>query len=121
MIATLVPALTEKVVSMVLIHTHAFVVPDTKETIVKSVRNPNIENIPGYCVNHNQYPSSIGKCISHLLDIDECNPNPCLNNGTCFDGIANYTCNCTTGFGGANCENGNILNCWMKTCKIIKA
>ena len=121
MIATLFHALTEEVVSMEQIHTHAFVVSDTKETIVKSVRTPNIKDIPGYCDFHNQYPSSIRKYISHFLDIDECYPNPCLNNGTCIDGIADYTCNCTTGFGGANCENGNILRSWLKTCKIVKA
>ena len=46
--ATLFPALTEEVVSMVKIHTHAFVLPDTMETIAKSVRILYIEDIPAY-------------------------------------------------------------------------
>ncbi|KAG8299319.1 hypothetical protein J6590_103900 [Homalodisca vitripennis] len=39
------------------------------------------------------------------IDIDECKSNPCLNNGSCIDGIATFSCNCTgTGFQGGLCE-----------------
>ncbi len=30
------------------------------------------------------------------VDINECETNPCLNNGTCTDGFNNYTCSCTS-------------------------
>ena len=29
-------------------------------------------------------------------DIDDCNPNPCLNGGICRDGINSYSCTCPT-------------------------
>ena len=35
---------------------------------------------------------------------NECLSNPCLNNGTCVDHIWNYTCQCSTGFTGSNCQ-----------------
>ena len=38
------------------------------------------------------------------VDIDECNPNPCLNGAVCVDGINSYTCNCPAGYTGVNCE-----------------
>ncbi len=38
------------------------------------------------------------------VDIDECNPNPCQNGGTCTDGINEYTCECIEGYTGNSCE-----------------
>jgi len=40
------------------------------------------------------------------VDIDECASNPCLNGGTCTDGINSFTCNCVPGYAGANCGSG---------------
>ena len=42
--------------------------------------------------------------LIHFQELNECDPNPCLNNGTCVDGVRNYTCNCASVF-----EN-NVLN-----------
>lgn len=39
-----------------------------------------------------------------LLDINECDSNPCSKYGTCVDGIGNYTCDCEPGFQGVNCD-----------------
>ena len=39
-------------------------------------------------------------------DIDECGRNPCVNNGTCIDGVNGFTCNCTREFDGDRCEIG---------------
>ena len=37
---------------------------------------------------------------------DPCDPNPCLNGGTCTDsGAGTASCNCAAGFDGDNCEN----------------
>ena len=38
-------------------------------------------------------------------DTDDCYPNPCLNNGTCTDGVNDYNCTCVLGFVGKNCSN----------------
>ena len=59
-------------------------------------------------------------CTMHILhvyllpclppELDECDPNPCLNGGTCLDGVRNYTCNCTSDnfliYTGRNCGTG---------------
>ena len=41
-----------------------------------------------------------------LADVDECESNPCLNNGTCSDQVSGYTCSCPPGFAGDRCEAG---------------
>ncbi|CAH3023615.1 unnamed protein product, partial [Porites evermanni] len=37
-------------------------------------------------------------------DINECYSNPCLNGGTCVDGVNSFHCNCIAYFIGARCE-----------------
>ena len=37
-------------------------------------------------------------------DINECNSNPCENNGNCTDGMNGYSCECVSGFNGSKCE-----------------
>ena len=44
-----------------------------------------------------------------VLDIDDCQPNPCKNNGVCADGINSYTCDCTHGFIGDNCSISMLI------------
>ena len=43
------------------------------------------------------------------LDTDDCYLNPCLNNGTCTDGVNDYNCTCVAGFVGKNCSNSKSL------------
>uniref|UniRef100_T1L3V1 EGF-like domain-containing protein n=1 Tax=Tetranychus urticae TaxID=32264 RepID=T1L3V1_TETUR len=38
------------------------------------------------------------------IDVNECDSNPCLNNGTCTDLIRDYLFSCRAGFTGRNCE-----------------
>ena len=44
-----------------------------------------------------------------ILDVDDCDPNPCLNNGECVDGVNSYVCKCPRGFAGPNCEESKEL------------
>ncbi|KAJ3655012.1 hypothetical protein Zmor_014159 [Zophobas morio] len=37
-------------------------------------------------------------------DFNECESNPCLNNGTCLDAANGYVCNCLPGYSGVHCE-----------------
>ena len=42
--------------------------------------------------------------INCFADIDECEPEPCQNGGTCSDGNGTYSCECTSGFNGTDCQ-----------------
>lgn len=46
------------------------------------------------------------KVICIQTEIDECAMNPCENNGTCTDLIADYYCDCEPGFTDKNCSVG---------------
>jgi len=41
-----------------------------------------------------------------VVGIDDCLGNPCGSNGTCVNLVVGYTCNCSVGYTGTNCENG---------------
>ena len=44
---------------------------------------------------------------NYIIDnIDECDSSPCLNDGTCTDGLASYTCACRHGWTGPQCAFG---------------
>lgn len=45
--------------------------------------------------------SSVVRCET---DIDECESNPCQNNGTCWDQVDGFICNCTANYTGDYCE-----------------
>ena len=53
-----------------------------------------------------------------LLELNECVPAPCLNGGTCVDGVRDYTCNCDSFtedgvliyYTGRNCGTGEEEN-----------
>lgn len=48
---------------------------------------------------------SLNKVLFEHIDIDDCLPGPCRNNGTCTDLVNDYQCDCVAGFNGKNCEN----------------
>ena len=52
-----------------------------------------------------------------MLDINECERNPCQNNGTCTDKINNYECQCEKGYEGKDCEKGIVHN---KICERLE-
>ena len=43
--------------------------------------------------------------------VDDCDPNPCKNGGTCVDGIGSFICNCKDGFKGLTCQFGKCPHC----------
>ena len=49
-------------------------------------------------------------CVHYVLDIDDCESKPCMNDGTCTDGVNTYTCKCATGNMGVNCESMSDQN-----------
>ena len=40
----------------------------------------------------------------HIVDMDDCQSDPCTNGGTCLDGISSYTCHCSVEWTGDHCE-----------------
>lgn len=43
-------------------------------------------------------------CFLALLDINECERDPCKNGGICTDLVANYSCECPGEYMGRNCQ-----------------
>jgi len=41
-------------------------------------------------------------------NIDDCDPDPCLNGGICTDGVDSYSCECVDGYTGGNCDMAPI-------------
>jgi len=56
---------------------------------------------------------SIATEWKRILDVDECQPNPCVH-GKCTDGVNSYACQCTPGYRGDNCEGKD--HCVGKPC-----
>ncbi|XP_072021346.1 uncharacterized protein [Amphiura filiformis] len=55
----------------------------------------------------------IRMCLTQ--DANDCGLSPCLNGGSCTDGLDTYTCACATGFEGTNCET-NVNDCEPNPC-----
>ena len=54
------------------------------------------------------YFSSFGEFyILLLLEIDECESEPCQNGGSCSDKVNDYECKCVGAFTGKNCGKLN--------------
>ncbi|XP_019624291.1 PREDICTED: zonadhesin-like [Branchiostoma belcheri] len=49
---------------------------------------------------------SVGKMVQEKICTgeNECQPNPCFNNGTCTDGDRSYTCSCPENYKGNRCQ-----------------
>ena len=45
-----------------------------------------------------------------LLDINDCESNPCQNGATCQDELNSYRCICGGGYNGPNCERGETVS-----------
>ena len=59
-------------------------------------------------------------CIGTLgilceINVDDCVPGACHNNGTCIDRVGGFECHCPPGFVGPRCE-GDINECLSNPC-----
>ena len=50
------------------------------------------------------------------VNINECENQPCMNNGSCFDEINDFTCQCKPGLTGTLCES-NVDECLNHKCE----
>ena len=78
---------------------------DLQDWIVKEVGLIYIRRTPGL-LNPQHEENFI---LLFYLDIDDCSPNSCQNDGSCIDGIADFTCDCSEGFAGNTCEISNYF------------
>ncbi|XP_020601924.1 coagulation factor XII-like, partial [Orbicella faveolata] len=46
-----------------------------------------------------------------FTETDECKSSPCLNGGTCVDGLYDFTCVCPSAFIGKRCEGVSRISC----------
>lgn len=49
-------------------------------------------------------------------NIDECESEPCQNDGQCIDEANGYRCECLAGFSGVRCES-QMNGCWSQPCE----
>ena len=63
-----------------------------------------------------------------LVDTATCLSNPCVNGGTCVDGLNLFTCRCDAGFMGVTCDVGKIsltnycmlcVHNWLNSCLVV--
>ena len=52
----------------------------------------------------------IAYAYDNVSDINDCAGNPCLNGGSCNDGVNSYSCDCAYGYTGDNCETGEVCS-----------
>ncbi|XP_078419458.1 protein delta homolog 1 isoform X2 [Cetorhinus maximus] len=50
------------------------------------------------------------------ISINNCNPNPCANSGTCTDLVSGFSCFCPVGFTGKSCDY-SITSCLSHPCR----
>uniref|UniRef100_A0A3Q3GTG6 Crumbs cell polarity complex component 1 n=1 Tax=Labrus bergylta TaxID=56723 RepID=A0A3Q3GTG6_9LABR len=70
---------------------------------------------------HSPLPSDICTALMFtgptcVLEIDECQSQPCLNGGSCHDYVGGFSCTCLPGFQGHQCEI-NINECQEQPCQ----
>ena len=90
-----IPVIMEQTVPIFLTHTSA-----TVKMVLEFLIRPHLNTL--------QYLGFEGRNCE--VDINECESNPCKNNGTCVDEINDYNCTCKDGFVGKSCEvNSNVF------------
>ena len=60
-------------------------------------------------------------CRTNSIVFSPCDEHPCLNEGNCTQQGLNYSCDCSLGFSGDNCETGKIVcNFIVANCGICQ-
>ena len=78
---------------------------------VGCIREVQVNNVTFNLIEDNVETADIGQC-----NIPACSYIQCLNGGTCVDqDMLSYTCQCTEGFVGQNCETSNFT-CAPNSC-----
>ena len=49
------------------------------------------------------------RTLTRLTPVDECQPNPCSNGGTCSPVPSGYMCYCEDGYKGDTCEGKGCI------------
>lgn len=60
-------------------------------------------------------PGFAGKYCEN--EINECDSNPCHNNGVCTDLLAAYSCSCTEDYAGPQCDTLKQVTCENQPCQ----
>lgn len=47
--------------------------------------------------------------LNVFVDKNECEVSPCQNNGTCINNDGSYSCDCSAGWTGHDCETGLFI------------
>ena len=56
--------------------------------------------------------------LSNLSDINDCEPNPCMNGASCMDRLNDYNCSCADGFEGENCQTSKCFSMYIFNCSL---
>ena len=67
-------------------------------------------------INGDCQPGYTGINCETETDINECTPNPCVNNGLCHKEANVYTCICNAGYAGRLCDQ-QIDECNSNPCE----
>ncbi len=99
-----------------------------ENTSMKATRSCPIPNCILWCFfleiysvfRMDKFIISVFLIVLHLLDIDDCAKNPCLNGGRCIDKVNSYQCICKTGYRGVNCGTSKIYFSTSERVKIFQ-
>ena len=56
------------------------------------------------CMSKSLYDLVVVMMLVFVVDINECDSYPCLNGGTCSDGVNSFSCVCAPEITGRTCD-----------------